>query len=222
MSAPLLTLASASPRRRQLLDQIGVPHRVRPADVDETAQPGESPADYALRVAIAKADAGWAADPSLPVLAADTAVALGTTLYAKPADRADGLAMLAALSGRTHRVLTAVALRYAGGLDTALSISEVTFRATTADERRRYWDTGEPLGKAGGYAVQGFAAVFVTRVDGSYSGVMGLPLAETGALLARAGVPVWQDGPPHGECRARAVPAIGAAVARQATTDQRT
>ena len=195
MSAPVLTLASASPRRRQLLDQIGVPHRVRPADVDETARPGETPADYALRVAVAKAEAGWAAAPGAPVLAADTAVALGTTLYAKPAGRDDGLAMLAALSGRTHEVLTAVALRHAGGLETALSVSRVTFRDTSDAERRRYWDTGEPLGKAGGYAVQGYAAVFVARLEGSYSGVMGLPLAETSTLLARAGVPVWQDDP---------------------------
>jgi septum formation protein len=189
----LLTLASASPRRSRLLDQIGVPHVVRPADVDESRRPAESPRDYALRVATDKAEAGWRAAGSRgAVLAADTAVALGDELYAKPADRADCLRILGALSGRTHEVLTAVALRHAGGLSTALQVSRVTFRALSVDECERYWATGEPAGKAGAYAIQGLGAVFVTRLEGSHSGVMGLPLAETAALLADAGIPDWQ------------------------------
>jgi septum formation protein len=189
----LLTLASASPRRSQLLDQVGVPHAVRPADVDESRRAGETPREYALRVAIDKAEAGWrAAGGRGAVLAADTAVALGDELYAKPADRADCLRILGALSGRTHEVLTAVALRHAGGLSTALQVSCVTFRALSVEECELYWATGEPAGKAGAYAIQGLGAVFVTRLEGSYSGVMGLPLAETAALLADAGIPDWQ------------------------------
>jgi septum formation protein len=188
-----LTLASASPRRSQLLDQIGVPHVVRPADVDESRRPGESPREYALRVAADKAEAGWReAGGTGAVLAADTAVALGNELYAKPADRADCLRILGALSGRTHEVLTAVALRHAGGLATALQVSRVTFRALSVEECERYWASGEPAGKAGAYAIQGLGAVFVTHLDGSYSSVMGLPLAETAALLADAGIPCWQ------------------------------
>jgi septum formation protein len=190
-----LTLASASPRRRELLAQIGVPHEVRAADVDESRRPGEPPREYALRVATAKADAGWTvAGGRGAVLAADTAVALDGELYAKPADRDDCLRILGALQGRTHEVLTAVALRHAGGLDTALSVSRVTFRAIAPDECARYWDTGEPRDKAGAYAIQGLGAVFVTHLEGSYSGVMGLPLAETAELLARAGVPRWEIG----------------------------
>lgn len=189
---PRLILASASPRRSALLDQVAVAHAIAPADVDESRQPAEPPRDYALRVAVAKADAGWrAAAGRAAVLAADTAVAVASELYAKPEDREDCLRILAALSGRTHEVLTAVAVRHAGGLHTALSVSEVTFRALTRSECERYWDSGEPRGKAGAYAIQGLGAVFVTRLVGSYSGVMGLPLAETAALLERAGVPVW-------------------------------
>lgn len=218
-----LTLASASPRRRQLLLQIGVPHEVCPADVDESRRTAEAPDAYALRVATAKAEAGWAAAGRRgAVLGADTAVALDGELYAKPEDRADCLRILAALQGRTHEVLTAVALRHDGGLDTALSVSRVTFRAIGRDECERYWETGEPRGKAGAYAIQGLGAVFVERLEGSFSGVMGLPLAETAALLARAGIESWQDGAPNGERRSRAIPAIGASVAPQATTDQTT
>ncbi|MEI8259098.1 MAG: Maf family protein [Deltaproteobacteria bacterium] len=186
-----ILLASASPRRRELLAQIGVRHAVRPADVDETPRPGEAPAVYVGRVAAAKAEAVWAGAGGVPVLAADTSVVLGAELFGKPADQTEGLAMLRALAGRTHEVLTAVAVRSAGGLAAALSVSDVTFRALSDDECRRYWATGEPLGKAGGYAIQGLAATFITRLAGSYSGVMGLPLAETAALLADAGVRLW-------------------------------
>jgi septum formation protein len=186
-----ITLASASPRRSQLLEQIGVRHRVRAADIDEAVHAGETPEAYVARLAAAKAEAGWAAAGGEPVLAADTAVALGAELFGKPEDLNDGVRMLSALAGRTHRVLTAVAVRSGGGLGAALSVSEVTFRALTAAECRRYWATGEPRGKAGGYAIQGLAATFITGLRGSYSGVMGLPLAETAALLAGAGVRLW-------------------------------
>lgn len=186
-----LLLASASPRRSQLLDQIGVAHRVRAADVDESRLAGETPRAYVARVARAKAEAGWAVSGGEPVLAADTAVALGDELHGKPRDREDCVRILLALAGRTHEVLTAVAVRHAGGLETALSVSEVTFRALTREECERYWATGEPADKAGAYAIQGRGALFVDRLAGSYSGVMGLPLAETAALLERAGVRLW-------------------------------
>jgi septum formation protein len=191
---PVLLLASASPRRAELLRQIGVPHAIQPADVDETRLRDEDPRRYVERVTASKAATGWAQAAGLPVLAADTAVVLGTELFGKPRDQSDGLAMLAALSGRTHQVLTAVALRTAAGLTAVVSETHVTFREIDVAERERYWHTGEPMGKAGGYAVQGFAAAFITRIEGSYSGVMGLPLAETASLLGAAGLPIWQTG----------------------------
>jgi septum formation protein len=191
-----ILLASASPRRRELLAQIGVRHEVRPADVDETPLPGESPAAYVGRVATAKAQAVWPTAGGVPVLAADTAVVLGAELFGKPADQSEGVAMLRSLAGRTHEVLTAVAVCSAAGLAAALSVSEVTFRALSDEECLRYWATGEPRGKAGGYAIQGLAATFVTRLAGSYSGVMGLPLAETATLLADAGVRLWNSAGP--------------------------
>jgi septum formation protein len=186
-----ITLASGSPRRSQLLDQIGVHHVVRPTAVDERRLAGELPEDYVRRIAAAKAAAAWARDASRPVLAADTAVVVGAELFGKPADLTDCVRMLGALSARTHQVLTAVALRHAAGLEHGLCVSEVSFRALSKQECARYWATGEPAGKAGGYAVQGLAATFITRLAGSYSGVMGLPLAETAALLAVAGVRLW-------------------------------
>jgi septum formation protein len=186
-----ITLASASPRRSQLLEQIGVRHLIRATDIDEAQWPGEPAEAYVARLAACKAETGWAADRHRPVLAADTAVALGAELFGKPEDLKDGVRMLSALAGRTHRVLTAVAVRSAAGLGQALSVSEVTFRALSDAECRRYWASGEPRGKAGGYAIQGLAATFITRLAGSYSGVMGLPLAETAALLGAAGVRMW-------------------------------
>jgi septum formation protein len=143
------------------------------------------------RIAARKAEAGWALDDRQPVLAADTAVVLGAELFGKPADLTDGMRMLGALAGHTHRVFTAVALRHAAGVAARLSVSEVTFRALSTEECARYWQTGEPVGKAGGYAVQGLAATFITHLTGSYSGVMGLPLAETAELLAAAQVRLW-------------------------------
>jgi septum formation protein len=193
-NATPLVLASASPRRSELLRQIGVDHDIRPAYVDESVRPNEAPEDYVRRVCEAKARVGAAASPGRVVLAADTAVVVDGELFGKPRDLTQGLAMLRALSGRTHRVLTAIALAHGSILEGALSDSRVTFRELSESECRRYWATGEPEGKAGGYAIQGFAATFITRLEGSYSGVMGLPLAETALLLARAGVPLWVAG----------------------------
>ena len=184
---PVLVLASRSPRRRELLWQIGVAHRVAGADIDEWPLPGEAPADCVQRLALAKARTTGPA--GLPVLGADTAVVLDGQMLGKPADRADGVAMLRRLSGCTHRVLTAVALVDAHGSRVALSASEVQFRVLADTECERYWDSGEPRDKAGGYAIQGLGAVFISALRGSYSGVMGLPLFETAALLDAAGVP---------------------------------
>ena len=191
---PVVCLASVSPRRRELLSQIGVPHTVVGAHIDETAHAGESPRDYVLRMARQKALTVWERGERLPVLAADTTVVLDDVIYGKPRDRADGIAMLGRLSARTHGVLTAVAVADARGVDLRLSVSTVRFRGLTPEECAAYWDTGEPCDKAGGYAVQGAAAVFIESLSGSYSGVMGLPLFETAELLRSAGVAYWGKG----------------------------
>jgi septum formation protein len=184
-------LASQSPRRRELLQQIGVYFEVLPVDVDEAQQAGETPQACVQRLALEKARAGRALLPagcSQPVMGADTLVVCGDAMLGKPADRTAALAMLQSLSGTTHQVITAVAL--AGDHEAScLSISEVTFRALTVAECEAYWETGEPRDKAGAYAVQGLAAVFISRLEGSYSGVMGLPLYETAALLKEFGIP---------------------------------
>lgn len=190
-STPVLRLASVSPRRRELLAQIGVPHIVTGAHIDESHHSGERPHDYVQRMARTKAHTVWEQDLSLPVLGADTTVVLDGRVFGKPADRADALHMLALLSGRTHEVLTAVALASKEGLSMRVSVSAVRFRTIGADEMAAYWETGEPRDKAGGYAVQGLGAVFVESLTGSFSGVMGLPLFETFELLREAGVPAW-------------------------------
>lgn len=195
MSYDSIRLASASPRRSLLLRQIGVVHEVDAVDLDESRLPGEAPADYVLRLARAKAEAAVRAGCRLPVLAADTAVAIGSEIFGKPQDEADAVRILAALSARSHEVLTAVALGCAGRMSTALSVSTVQFRTLNTEECRRYWATGEPAGKAGSYAIQGCGAVFIERLEGSYSGVMGLPLFETAALLDAAGVRRWSTAP---------------------------
>ncbi len=188
-NGPLLCLASASPRRRELLAQIGVAHDIEPAEVDEERRPGEPPREYVLRLAREKALSVRSRRPAeQPVLAADTAVVLGESVFGKPRDRQDALEMLAALGGRTHEVLTAVALAAGGAVATALSVSAVRMRALTQAERAAYWASGEPSDKAGAYAIQGLGAVFVESLNGSYSGVMGLPLFETAQLLAAAGI----------------------------------
>src|SRR6266849_5042109 len=191
MSLDFVYLASGSPRRRELLQQIGVSFRVVTAAVDEAVRLAESASTYVLRVAAAKAEAGWetSRDGShVPVLAADTAVVLDGRILGKPADGQDAEHMLGQLSGRTHEVLTAVALRTVDGLQSRISRSEVTFRSITAGEARAYWETGEPSDKAGGYAIQGLGAIFIADLRGSYSGVMGLPLFETAELLSHAGL----------------------------------
>ncbi len=196
MSYESIVLASASERRSLLLAQIGVRHRSVAADLDEQLLPDEHPDDYVRRLARSKALAvagalgGW---PDRPVLAADTTVVLDGRIYGKPADEQDCVDILMALSGRSHEVLTAIALQDDGTLCTAMNSSRVTFRALAAPECRRYWASGEPAGKAGAYAIQGLGAVFIAKLEGSFSGVMGLPLFETAALLDAAGVRRWQN-----------------------------
>lgn len=184
---PRLILASASPRRRELLTQIGVAHRVAPTTIDESPHKGEAPSDYVLRLALEKARA-VRTEAALPVLGADTTVVLDGIMLGKPADAREAEHMLAKLSGRTHEVLTAVALVQGVREVAVLSRSQVTFRETTPSERAAYAAGGEPLDKAGAYAIQGLGAVFVARLEGSYSGVMGLPLYETACLLADFGI----------------------------------
>ena len=186
---PMAYLASASPRRKELLAQLGVRFEVLPVAVDEEAQPGEGAADLVCRLASAKALAGVALrqDPRIPVVAADTSVALGAELFAKPLDQADAARILGRLSGRTHSVFTAVAVADGQKERVELSRSEVTFRALTSGEIAAYWRTGEPADKAGAYAIQGRGAQFISDLRGSYSGVMGLPLFETARLLTLFG-----------------------------------
>ncbi len=198
---PVVCLASVSPRRRELLSQIGVPHLVAGAHIDEAVLPGESARDYVIRLARSKALAIHGSGQQLPVLAADTTVVVGGKIFGKPRDQAEGVYMLGALSGRVHEVLTAVALADSRGVFERLSLSTVRFRRISLPERAAYWETGEPRDKAGGYAIQGLGAVFVQALRGSYSGVMGLPLFETGELLQAAGIAYWR-GPDRKEGRA--------------------
>jgi len=184
----LIYLASASTRRADLLRQIGVPFSVVSAPVDETQWALEAPLAYVERLAREKARAGWAHPErrqNWPLLAADTAVVLDDGILAKPETETDGLAMLARLSGRRHRVMTAVCLKRAAAECCQVQISEVGFRPLTDAERRAYWHSGEGRDKAGGYAVQGLAARYIDYLAGSYSGVVGLPLHVVDALLRR-------------------------------------
>jgi septum formation protein len=193
-TADFIYLASGSPRRRDLLQQIGVSFQVIGIELDETAHADEAPMAYVSRLAQAKAAAGWQRSRALgnaPVLAADTAVVLDGRILGKPGDMKDAISMLLELSSRTHEVLTAVAVRTAAVTQLKVSRSMVTFRCIDADEARDYWATGEPRDKAGAYAIQGYAAVFIADLKGSYSGVMGLPLFETAELLEAAGVGRW-------------------------------
>ncbi len=182
----MLYLASKSPRRRELLQQIGVQFECLDTDVVEEPAAGETPRDYAIRIAQAKARAGHERlrDRTAWVLGADTVVTIDGLILGKPRDRADGIRMLSRLSGRAHTVITAVALSGPGGELLEVSLSEVSFREISAEEQELYWQSGEPLDKAGGYAIQGKAAAFVKHLAGSYSGVVGLPLYETDKLLA--------------------------------------
>ncbi|MGK0149067.1 Maf family protein [Pseudomonas putida] len=192
-----LYLASGSPRRRELLTQIGVPFSVVSAPIDETPLPDESAPAYVERLARAKAAAGLACiEGQAVVLGADTAVVLDGRILGKPENREDALAMLADLSGREHHVLTAVALSDGPRVQSLCVTSKVRFRAISAEEAQRYWASGEPADKAGGYAIQGLGAVFVTGLFGSYSAVVGLPLSETAELLGQFGIACWQS-PAH-------------------------
>jgi len=188
---PQIYLASQSPRRRELLEQIGIYPKVITADVDECPYPNEAPAEYVIRLALEKAKAVHAVldeDEMLPVLAADTSVVIDNEILGKPINRDDALSMMQRLSGRTHKVLTGVALVDNKKIKSRLSVSRVTFRQVHEKEAQAYWDSGEPHDKAGGYAIQGLGAMFISRLEGSYSGVMGLPLFETADLLQLAGV----------------------------------
>jgi len=191
-----LYLASGSPRRRELLAQIGVPFRPLSAAIDETPQPNEHPAAYVARLALGKAQAGHGCLPAgsagAVVLGADTAVVVAGSILGKPQDQAEALAMLALLSGREHEVLTAVALFDGQRSEVVNVVTQVRFRAIGASEAAAYWASGEPADKAGGYGIQGLGAVFVEGLRGSYSAVVGLPLCETAALLGRFGIPCWQ------------------------------
>jgi septum formation protein len=190
----MLYLASKSPRRRELLARIGIDPRVLDIDIPEVRQPGEPAFDYVRRVAREKAGAGLlevAAVPDALVLAADTEVVLDDEVFGKPVDADDAMRMLTKLSGRTHQVVSIVWLVSAGREAQAVSVSDVTFAALTPAHIDGYIAGGEWQGKAGAYAIQGRAEAFVTRLDGSYSGVMGLPVHETAALLAEFGIDVF-------------------------------
>ncbi len=203
MTTPHILLASKSPRRQTLLRQLGIDFDVlklreapgRERDVIEGARDAEPPLHYVERMARTKVAAGWQRMrqrllPERPVLSADTEVVLDGVIFGKPADAAEAQRMLTILSGQTHQVITAVAVRLDERTEVELSISTVAFRSLTPQEIEHYVATGEPADKAGAYAIQGKAAAFITRIDGSFSGVVGLPLAETAELLARLGMPV--------------------------------
>jgi len=193
-------LASRSARRRDLLKQMGVNFEMlllregagRDADFNESELPGETPRDYVVRVARLKAEAGWLRLEQRrlmrhPVLAADTTVALGDNILAKPNDREEAVAMLKQLSGTVHHVYTAVAIKFHDSLREALSVTDVRFRELSDDEIRRFVATGEPLDKAGAYGIQGKASMFIESINGSYTGVVGLPIFETARLLGHFG-----------------------------------
>jgi len=190
-----LYLASGSPRRRELLTQIGVPFSAISADIDETPLPQESPSAYVERLARGKAEVGRGtvvSDVDFCVLGADTAVVLDGKILGKPVDEADACAMLMLLAGREHEVLTAIAVLDAERCESLVVRSLVRFRNISREEAAAYWAGGEPRDKAGGYGIQGVGAVFVAGLDGSYSAVVGLPLCETAELLGHFGIPCWQ------------------------------
>lgn len=186
---PVLVLASASPRRRQLLEMLGIEHRVVPPDVDEAHRAGEAPADYVVRLARDKARAVSGRDPRPLVLAADTTVILGDELFAKPATVGEAVEMLGRLAGRTHQVYTGVALAQGERVETALDVSDVTFRRLSKEQIANYVATGEPMDKAGAYAIQGKGAALIDGIRGDFFGVMGLPLRLVLDLLERFGKP---------------------------------
>ena len=191
----MIYLASQSPRRRELLEQIHIPHQVVKVDIDETPLARESPAEYVVRLAIEKARHAHRPDMTKPLLAADTTVTCDEHILGKPTNKAHFLEMMSLLSNRTHQVLTAIAVTGNNNeavsepvVKTRLSVSEVRFRKVGETEALAYWDNGEPRDKAGGYGIQGLGAIFIEEIRGSYSGIMGLPLYETAELLAEFGV----------------------------------
>ncbi len=185
---PQIILASASPRRSELLKQIGIRHIVQAVDLDETPRPDEAPRAYVQRVAAEKSAACLATlNPALPVLSADTSVVCDGEIMGKPENLEHAIDMLGRLSGRRHQVYSAVSLRGAEH-GQALSVTEVTFRVLSPAEIISYWHTGEPCDKAGAYAIQGLGSIFIESIQGSFSGVMGLPLFETAQLLAQQGI----------------------------------
>jgi septum formation protein len=196
----LVYLASRSPRRRELLAQLGLEAEVLDVEVDETPLPGENAAALVLRLAQAKAQAArlpgrhHGTGPPPTVIAADTAVTLDGEIFGKPADLADAQRILGRLAGRTHEVVTGLAVLHAGRCQATLSRSEVSMRAISADEITRYWHSGEPADKAGSYAIQGLGVIFIAGLSGSYSGVMGLPLYELAGMLAGCGYHLPADG----------------------------
>ncbi|MHA7926570.1 MAG: Maf family protein [Marinobacter sp.] len=192
---PSIILASASPRRAELLQQIGLNFSVLPADIDETPEPDEAPEHYVERLAREKALAVAETSPECLVLGSDTSVVLDGIILGKPSDPADARDTLARLSGATHQVMTAVALAKEGQCQSCLVITEVGFRGLSAGEIEAYVASGEPMDKAGSYGIQGLGGIFVNELRGSYSAVVGLPLQETAALLAGAGYPVWKNWP---------------------------
>ena len=184
-------LASASPRRKEILAAIGVAFTAAGVDIDESRYDDEPVADMVIRLAAAKAAiARTGLDLSVPVIGADTAVAIDDRVLGKPGSQQEALEMLACLSGRVHKVVTGVVLDHAGKVNTAMSVTEVRFREISPVEAEAYWQSGEPQDKAGAYAVQGIGGIFVESISGSYSGVVGLPVFETAALLANAGLAV--------------------------------
>lgn len=188
-TGPTLHLASSSPRRQEILRALGLSFSVQSVDIDESRHRDESPTQMVLRLATEKANAADMAADQV-VIGGDTAVVLGERVLGKPCDREEGIEMLLSLSGRVHSVLTGVAVRSSAGIETAVSSTDVTFRQIDQDEANRYWQSGEPSDKAGGYGIQGLGGVFVVAINGSYSGVMGLPVFETVALLGAAGIEV--------------------------------
>ena len=193
--SPKLLLASQSPRRRELLEQIGVKFSVSIQDIDESRRIDEKPIDLVVRLAEQKATAclNKTRDINSVVLASDTIVVLGEEVFGKPQGKFDAVRMLLRLSGKRHRVLTAVSVMCHGKSKTICSETVVTFRTITTVEAEDYWKSGEPRGKAGAYAIQGFGAIFIHSIKGSYSGVMGLPLFETAELLREFGIDCWQE-----------------------------
>ena len=201
MIGPQIYLASQSPRRRALIEQLGIRYQALAVEVDESPLPGEAATDFVMRLAAEKAYAGWriVADQSVPVVGADTCIVLDQQIVGKPVDREQGIELLKSYSGRAHLVVTGIAIvgpesgkRGAAVVHHArVNRSIVTFRAISDRECEQYWQTGEPKGKAGGYAIQGKAAAFIEKLEGSYSGVMGLPLCEFAELISLFGIQIF-------------------------------